>query len=111
MERLPNIIPASLMAIALLSLSSGCDRAAPLPAVGTNSSTSSLHTIDITIKGMHCEACVDAISATVAAMPGVDSIQVLLDEEVAHINLSADANTQAIITAIDDLGYHASMTE
>ncbi len=59
----------------------------------------------IGIDGMHCESCVDKITAALQAIPGVDRASVSLDERLAVLALQAevvDTDVDAALRAAGD---------
>ena len=65
-------------------------------------------TIQLKIEGMTCMHCVAAVRKALAAVDGVEEvIDVSLDAGSATVRGAAD--TQALITAVTEAGYSASI--
>jgi copper chaperone len=65
-------------------------------------------TIQLTINGMTCKHCVAAVEKALAAVDGVEEvIQVTL--EPGGATLKGHASTEALIAAVKDAGYEASL--
>jgi copper chaperone CopZ len=58
------------------------------------------------VTGMTCANCVRHVTEAVTSVPGVDSVDVNLDEAKASVQGSAD--TEAVIAAIVAVGYQAT---
>lgn len=57
------------------------------------------------VAGMSCQHCVDAVTAEVGRLPGVE--QVTIDLPTGHVNVSStgELDVDAVRAAIDDAGY------
>jgi copper chaperone len=65
-------------------------------------------TIQLSVNGMTCMHCVAAVEKALAAVEGVDEvIQVTLEPGAATVKGSA--STEALIAAIKQAGYQASL--
>ena len=65
-------------------------------------------TIQLSVTGMTCMHCVAAVEKALAAVDGVDEvIQVTLEPGSASVKGSA--STEALIAAIREAGYQASL--
>jgi Cd2+/Zn2+-exporting ATPase/Cu+-exporting ATPase len=65
-----------------------------------------LRTLEIPIKGMDCVECTQHVSRAIAALPGVESVDVFLAAEKAIVQLdAAQVNLSAIRTAVEGAGY------
>jgi len=63
---------------------------------------------EFNIKGMSCENCVAHVTKAVAALPGVRSVKVSLEDGRAIVDYDeAAVNSQAIAEAVDEEGYEA----
>ena len=58
----------------------------------------------IFIGGMHCEHCVKAVNDALKAVPGITSVTVSLEDNVATVS-GAALDEVAITTAIEDTGF------
>ncbi len=64
------------------------------------------------VQGMHCDGCVQAITAKLSAMPGVDSVVVSLDDESATVMCQPGAAApDQIVKAVESLGYQAEVAD
>ena len=61
--------------------------------------------IDIPVLGMTCASCVGRVEKAIAAVPGVAAASVNLASERAHVELTSDGQTAAVIEAIRKVGY------
>lgn len=59
--------------------------------------------IALEVRGMSCQHCVDAITRTVSALPGVTAVEV--DLEDAAVRVTGTADDAAVAAAIEDAGY------
>jgi copper chaperone CopZ len=84
------------------SLSSGASAPAA-PAEGI--------VLNFSVKGMHCDGCVNTITQAVSAMDGVLACEVSLDDERATITVNDAALAAAIIEKINALQYTATLME
>jgi len=58
------------------------------------------------ISGMTCGHCVQAVTKSLAAVPGVTGVRVSLDRQEAIVE--GDADPAALIRAVSDEGYGAA---
>ena len=58
----------------------------------------------IFIGGMHCQHCVKAVNDALKALPGITSVTVSLEDNVATVS-GAALDEVAIKTAIEDTGF------
>lgn len=91
-----------LPAIACVS----CDRtpssrAEPAPVVAAAEPT----TLHFKVKGMSCEGCENAISETLAAMPGVIEVKAVHATGDVDVRTSDPTQRDAIAKAIEKLNY------
>ena len=64
--------------------------------------------LELKISGMSCTNCVKAIEKALKAVPGIDSIKIALLAEKAEIVFDgAVLTSEAIVQAVEGLGYHA----
>lgn len=69
-----------------------------------------MKTITLHIDGMTCSHCVGAVKRALSAVPGVASADVSLEDKKAVVQLGNDSvDTQALIKAVQDEGYKASV--
>ena len=64
-------------------------------------------TITFAVKGMTCDNCVRHVTEAAKGVAGVTDAQVSLAENAARI--AGDFDVQAIIAAIEEEGYEASV--
>jgi mercuric reductase len=61
------------------------------------------------ITGMTCDSCAGHVGEALEQVPGVKSAQVSYASGMANVILATDTPVQALIAAVDALGYHARM--
>jgi Cu+-exporting ATPase len=64
-----------------------------------------LKPIEIPVLGMTCASCVGRVEKAIAAVPGVARASVNLASERAHVELTAEGETSAVVDAIRRAGY------
>jgi P-type Cu+ transporter len=65
-----------------------------------------LQTIEVPIRGMDCNECVKHVTQAIAALPGVDQVDVFLTSEKASIRLDpSQVPIEKIRQAVVDVGY------
>jgi copper chaperone len=57
------------------------------------------------VPGVSCQHCVNAITKEVSALPGVQRVQVALDDKTVTVEHSEQVSTNAVIAAINEAGY------
>src|SRR6266542_2133057 len=68
-------------------------------------------TIEIPIRGMDCAECTRHVQSAIAALPGVEAVDVLLSAEKAVVRLDpAQVSLPAIRTAVVGAGYQVETT-
>lgn len=65
----------------------------------------------ISIEGMSCQHCVKRVENALKELSGVNSVKVDLTRKFAEIELTKEIDNQAIISAIDDVGYEVTKIE
>lgn len=65
--------------------------------------------LTIDIEGMHCQACVNAVTDRVGGINGVKAIEVVLETGKAHITAVESVPDDEVIEAIEKLGYTAAI--
>ena len=65
--------------------------------------------IALTIRGMTCAACQIHVQRALQAVPGVESATVNLMAHTAQVVGPSSLNTEALITAVQNSGYQASL--
>jgi copper chaperone len=65
-----------------------------------------LKTVQLGVEGMSCQHCVKAVKDSVAALPGVDSVDVSLERKLVTVSYdSAKVGRPAMKAAIENEGY------
>jgi len=63
-------------------------------------------TIQLGVEGMSCQHCVKAVKSSVAALPGVESVDVSLERKLVTVAYDpAKVGRPAMKAAIEDAGY------
>jgi copper chaperone len=57
------------------------------------------------VPGVSCQHCVNAITQEVSALPGVQRVQVALDNKTVTVEHAEQVNTDQIVAAINEAGY------
>jgi copper chaperone len=57
------------------------------------------------VAGMSCQHCVDAVTAEVGRLPGVEQVDVDLATGTATVTSSAPLDHTAVAAAVDEAGY------
>lgn len=65
----------------------------------------SMTTRTYTVVGMTCDNCVRHVTEAVRAVPGVDTVEVVLDTGLLTVTGDAGIEDAAIDEAIDEAGY------
>ncbi len=63
------------------------------------------------VRGMDCASCVAKVEKAVSRLPGVDDIQVNLMAETLTARLGPSADPMAVVSAVDALGYTATLRQ
>jgi Cu2+-exporting ATPase len=63
----------------------------------------------INVEGMMCNHCVAHVTKALEGVEGVEKARVSLDDKNAVVELSSDVDDQALIDAVVDAGYEATM--
>ncbi|HQT00748.1 MAG: hypothetical protein B7Y26_07665 [Hydrogenophilales bacterium 16-64-46] len=67
-----------------------------------------MNEIVLNISGMSCGGCVNSVQAILAALPGVESVEVTLTPGLARVRYdAARIEPAALIKAISDAGFGA----
>ena len=61
----------------------------------------------IQVEGMHCPKCVDRVKDALEAVDGVLKAEVSLEEGSAVV--SGNADVQALVSAVESIGFGASV--
>ena len=57
------------------------------------------------VPGVSCQHCVNAITKEVSALPGIQRVQVALDDKTVTVEHGEQVNTDQIVAAINEAGY------
>ena len=57
------------------------------------------------VPGVSCQHCINAITQEVSALPGVQRVQVVLDDKTVTVEHAEQVNTNQIVAAINEAGY------
>ncbi|HBO6301729.1 heavy-metal-associated domain-containing protein [Pseudomonas nitroreducens] len=64
-----------------------------------------MKSVDLQVEGMSCASCVRHVNAALAPVAGVTEVAV--DLAAGRVRVSGEADTQALIGALQDAGYPA----
>lgn len=68
-------------------------------------------TMALNVEGMSCQHCVHAVKGAVAALSGVEKVEVSLEKNLATVDFDPGVTTlQMIKTAIEEQGYSVAKT-
>jgi copper chaperone CopZ len=89
-----------------LCLLSGCDRGSPQTPPDAGG-----HRIILTfdVQGMDCTGCERTINDAVAKVPGVMACRASFENGTAEVEIAKPMPADAIVQAIDDKGYTATL--
>ena len=96
-----SLVPTLLTAVLLGGCSGGDAQQSAAPAAATKQTTQ----VAYTVTGMHCNSCAEAITAEVAAVKGVKSVQCTFESKCAVLELDNPAAQAEAARAITKLGY------
>lgn len=65
-------------------------------------------TIELSIEGMTCDHCVNAVTGALKEVPGVKAAQVDLESKSASVE-GEQVDVQALIAAVEEEGYEAAV--
>lgn len=65
-----------------------------------------MSSIELNVEKMTCGSCVKHVTEALNAVTGVNSVEVDLDK--ARVKVSGQADSQALINALDEAGYPAT---
>jgi copper chaperone CopZ len=57
---------------------------------------------------MSCEHCEQTVEEALEGVPGVQDAEADRETEQATVNANGDADTDALVTAVEDAGYDAT---
>ncbi|WP_049098208.1 cation transporter, partial [Burkholderia cepacia] len=71
--------------------------------------STALHTIELSVDGMHCGGCTGRVQRALAAVPGVVEAAVDLDAHAATVTAQETIDAARLIEAIGAAGYRAAV--
>src|SRR3954470_18988587 len=66
-------------------------------------------TIDLSVEGMTCASCMTRVERALTGVPGVAQASVNLASHRAHVALNDNVDPQALVAAVEDIGYDAAL--
>ena len=96
-----SLVPTLLTALLLGGCSGGDSQQSAAPAAAAKQTTQ----VAYTVTGMHCNSCAEAITAEVAAVTGVRSVQCTFESKCAVLELDNPSAQAEAARAITKLGY------
>ncbi|WP_081333790.1 heavy metal translocating P-type ATPase [Burkholderia cepacia] len=73
--------------------------------------SAALHTIELSVDGMHCGACTGRVQRALAAVPGVVDCAVDLADRSATVSAHDTVDPARLVEAVSDAGYRATLRE
>ena len=67
--------------------------------------------IHLSVEGMTCGHCQAAVERSIAAIPGVEHVEVDLEAGSAQATVGAAVSTEVLVTAVQTAGYTAREAE
>ncbi len=101
MTRRSSFVPTLCIALAIALVACDSPTVQPAQPVVPVKST----TLVFDVQGMHCNGCVEAITADVRAIAGVRGAQVSLENHTARVEVADPALESTVEGAIRSLGY------
>ena len=68
-----------------------------------------METINLNVSGMTCGSCVKHVEKAINLVAGVQQVDVDLDSGTVRVDGISSQNVQAIIAALDEVGYGAQV--
>lgn len=68
-----------------------------------------MKTVKLSVEGMHCEGCVSRVESALGDVPGVEDVDVSLDRGAADVRAEDSADDRALVEAVAEAGYTASL--
>jgi len=69
------------------------------------------HSVELNIGGMTCASCAGRVERALNKLPGVQSVNVNLASERAHVELLGQVDASTLIAAVERAGYSASLPQ
>jgi copper chaperone len=66
-----------------------------------------MNTIELRVEGMSCESCVKHVNEALMPLNGVQSVQI--DVATGRVRVAGEADSAALIAALDEAGYPATV--
>ena len=66
-------------------------------------------TVTLSVKGMHCSGCASRVESALEDVEGVQGVRVSLDDEEATVEAGGRAAGDALVQAVEEAGYEASL--
>ncbi len=64
-----------------------------------------MKTLNMAVQGMTCQHCVHHVTEALKEVPGVESVEVSLDNHAATLQVGDDFAEPSAAAALDDAGY------
>lgn len=68
-----------------------------------------MEAVTLSVEGMKCDGCASAVREALAAVAGVESVDVSLDEKRARVTAAEGTSAAALLGAVAAAGYEASV--
>lgn len=65
-------------------------------------------TTTYTVTGMTCGHCVSSVTEEIQEIPGVDSVDVVLDTGAVTVTSAGPIDSDAVRAAVEEAGYHCA---
>lgn len=60
---------------------------------------------EVTVKGMVCQGCANAVKTKLGNIKGVNSVEINLDKELATLTTDKEISKDSLQTALEDTNY------
>ncbi|MCK5411714.1 MAG: cation transporter [Gemmatimonadetes bacterium] len=64
--------------------------------------------VSLAVQGMKCDGCTSSVSEALAAVAGVESVDVQLGESRASLVVANETSDEALVAAVEAAGFGAS---
>jgi len=68
-----------------------------------------MQTVNLTVSGMTCGACVRRVEQAIKSMDGVKSVKVALDSGLVSVEGNVSQSVKEIMAALEEVGYPANV--
>lgn len=65
--------------------------------------------VEVTIESMHCDGCAAAVERYLRDQPGVEAASIDFAADGGHLEVGPAADVDALVEALDAMGYDASL--